>query len=55
MVMRMAVDNLALSGSVIFDVDETALVGGQNMEIYPAKYLGDKQEFGSSNQWSEVS
>tara|TARA_A100001011_G_scaffold184217_1_gene193030 strand:- start:3846 stop:6011 length:2166 start_codon:yes stop_codon:yes gene_type:complete len=34
---RMAIDNLALSGSVIFDVDETALVGGQNMEIYPGK------------------
>jgi len=26
---RMAIDNLALSGSVVFDVDETALVGGQ--------------------------
>ena len=34
---RMAIDNLALSGSVIFDVDETALVGGQSMEIYPGK------------------
>ena len=34
---RMAIDNLALSGSVIFDVDETALVGGQSMDIYPGK------------------
>ena len=34
---RMAIDNLALSGSVIFDVDETMLVGGQSMEIYPGK------------------
>ena len=34
---RMAIDNLALSGSVVFDVDETALVGGQSMEIYPGK------------------
>ena len=34
---RMAIDNLALSGSLVFDVDETALVGGQNMEIYPGK------------------
>ena len=34
---RMAIDNLALSGSLIFDVDETALVGGQTMEIYPGK------------------
>ena len=34
---RMAIDNLALSGSVVFDVDETALVSGQSMEIYPGK------------------
>ena len=34
---RMAIDNLALSGSVVFDVDETALVCGQSMEIYPGK------------------
>jgi len=34
---RMAIDNLALSGSVVFDVDESALVGGQSMEIYPGK------------------
>ena len=34
---RMAIDNLALSGSLVFDVDETALVGGQNMEINPGK------------------
>ena len=34
---RMAIDNLALSGSLVFEVDETALVGGQNMEIYPGK------------------
>ena len=34
---RMAIDNLALSGSIIFDVDESALVGGQSMELYPGK------------------
>ena len=34
---RMAIDNLALSGSLVFDVDETALVGGQTMEIFPGK------------------
>jgi len=34
---RMAIDNLALSGSLVFDVDESSLVGGQNMEIYPGK------------------
>jgi len=34
---RMAIDNLAMSGSLVFDVDESALVGGQSMEIYPGK------------------
>lgn len=34
---RMAIDNLALSGSLVFDVDESSLVGGQSMEIYPGK------------------
>ena len=34
---RMAIDNLALSGSIVFDVDESALVGGQTMEVYPGK------------------
>ena len=34
---RMAIDNLALAGSLVFDVDESALVGGQNMEVYPGK------------------
>ena len=34
---RMAIDNLALSGSLVFDVDESALVAGQSMDIYPGK------------------
>jgi hypothetical protein len=34
---RMAIDNLALSGSLVFDVDESALVGGQSMDIYAGK------------------
>ena len=34
---RMAIDNLALAGSLVFDVDEAALVGGQTMEVYPGK------------------
>ena len=34
---RMAIDNLAMAGSLVFDVDESALVGGQSMEIYPGK------------------
>lgn len=35
--MRMAVDNLALAGNVILEVNETNLVPGQNMEIFPGK------------------
>ena len=35
--MRMAVDNAALSGNLIFEVDETNLVPGQDMDIYPGK------------------
>lgn len=34
---RLAVDNLALAGSMIFEVDETSLVAGQDMSIYPGK------------------
>ena len=34
---RMAIDNLAMAGSLVFDVDDSALVGGQSMEIYPGK------------------
>jgi hypothetical protein len=34
---RLAVDNLALAGNLVFDVDESVLVPGQDMEIYPGK------------------
>ena len=34
---RMAIDNLALSGSLVFEIDESMLAGGQSMEIYPGK------------------
>ena len=34
---RMAIDNLALEGNLVFDVDETMLVPGQDMSIYPGK------------------
>ena len=34
---RMAIDNLALSGSLVFDIDESALVAGQSMDVYPGK------------------
>ena len=35
--VRMAIDNLALAGNVVFDVDEASLVPGQNYDIYPGK------------------
>ena len=35
--MRMAIDNLALAGNMVFDIDETQLVPGQNMEVFPGK------------------
>ena len=35
--MRMAVDNSALSGNLLIEVDETNLVPGQDMSIYPGK------------------
>ena len=41
---RMAVDNLAMAGSLVFDVDESALVGGQSMEYIRVRSLEDKLE-----------
>jgi hypothetical protein len=35
--VRMAIDNLSLAGNMVFDVDETQLVPGQAMDIYPGK------------------
>ena len=35
--IRMAVDNAALSGNLIFEIDETNLTPGQDMTIYPGK------------------
>ena len=34
---RMAIDNLALAGNLIFDVDETMLVPGQDLKVFPGK------------------
>ena len=31
---RMAIDNLAMSGSLVFDVDEASLVPGQILDIF---------------------
>ena len=35
--MRMAVDNAALSGNLLIEVDENNLTPGQNLDIYPGK------------------
>jgi len=35
--VRMAIDNLSLAGNMVFDVDETSLVPGQNYDIFPGK------------------
>ena len=35
--MRMAVDNAVLSGNLILEVDETNLVPGQDLSVYPGK------------------
>jgi hypothetical protein len=35
--MRMAVDNAVLSGNLIIEVDETNLVPGQDLSLYPGK------------------
>jgi hypothetical protein len=35
--MRLAVDNAVLSGNLVFEIDETNLVPGQDMTVYPGK------------------
>jgi len=35
--MRMAVDNAALSGNLLIEIDEANLVPGQDLEVYPGK------------------
>ena len=49
------IDNLALSGSVIFDVDETMLVGGQSMEISCKVFEASVGYAGPSYSWPKVS
>lgn len=35
--MRLAIDNAVLSSNIVFEVNETNLVPGQNMQLYPGK------------------
>jgi len=46
--MRMAIDNLALAGNMVFDIDETQLVPGQNMEVFPGKIF--RRQSGQTGQ-----
>lgn len=45
---RMAVDNLKLAGNLVFEIDESALVNGESMEIYPGKIF--RRDMGGPNQ-----
>ena len=46
--VRMAIDNLALAGNLVFDVDEAQLVPGQSMDIYPGKIF--RRQSGAAGQ-----
>ena len=46
--MRLAVDNAALSGNLIFEVDESALSESDDLEIYPGKVF--KRQEGAPGQ-----
>ena len=46
--MRMAVDNGALSGNLLIEIDETNLVPGQDLSIYPGKVF--RRQAGSPGQ-----
>ena len=45
---RMAIDNLALAGNLVFDIDESALVNNQSMEVFPGKIF--KRQAGAPGQ-----
>ncbi len=46
--MRMAVDNAALSGNLVFEINEDALTPDQDMKIYPGKVF--KRQNGAPGQ-----
>lgn len=45
---RLAIDNLALAGNLVFDIDESMMVAGQDMEIYPGKIF--RRQAGGAGQ-----
>lgn len=46
--MRMAVDNLALSGNVVLELNETMLQPGQDMTMYPGKVFKTQGQVGQA-------
>jgi len=46
--MRLAIDNAALSGNLIIEIDETNLVPGQDLSVYPGKIF--KRQGGAPGQ-----
>ena len=46
--MRMSVDNAALSGNLLIEIDETNLVPGQDLTVYPGKVF--RREGGAPGQ-----
>lgn len=46
--LRMAIDNGALSSNLVFEIDEEALVPGQNTKIYPGKVF--RRQSGAQGQ-----
>jgi len=46
--MRMAIDNAALSGNLLIEVDESNLVPGQDLSVYPGKVF--RREGGAPGQ-----
>lgn len=46
--IRMAVDNAVLSSNLIFEVNETNLVPGQDLRMYPGKVIRTEGQLGTS-------
>jgi hypothetical protein len=46
--VRLAIDNAALAGSLVFDIDEQMLVPGQDMKVYPGKIF--RRQSGQAGQ-----
>lgn len=47
-VFRLAVDNAVLSSNLVFEVNETNLVPGQDMEVYPGKIFRTQGQLGQA-------